>query len=97
MKTAEEFLKEKYHSQFISPDLLVSKKMLIENIEEYANQYKPDQPQSREELRSEYRVHLRNRCLMAFEELLFNHNADAVTLPEAQLKVIRKLIKDLQP
>jgi hypothetical protein len=42
-------------------------------------------------------AHLRNRCLMAFEELMFNHNADAVTLPEPQLKAIRKLIKDLQP
>ena len=42
-------------------------------------------------------AHLRNRCLMAFEEILFNHNADAVVLPESQIKVIRKLIKDLQP
>ena len=42
-------------------------------------------------------AHLRNRCLMAFEEILFNHIADAVILPESQIKVIRKLIKDLQP
>jgi hypothetical protein len=42
-------------------------------------------------------AHLRNRCLMAFEELLFNHNADAVILPELQLRLIRNLIKDLQP
>ena len=44
-----------------------------------------------------FHAHLRNRCLMAFNEILFNHNADAVVLPEDQIKVIRKLIKDLQP
>jgi hypothetical protein len=44
-----------------------------------------------------FHAHLRNRCLMAFNEILFNHNADAIPLPEAQIKVIRKLIKDLQP
>jgi hypothetical protein len=42
-------------------------------------------------------AHLRNRCLMVLEEILFNHMADAVTLPESQIKVIRNLIKDLQP
>ena len=47
--------------------------------------------------KNNFHAHLRNRCLMAFEEILFNHNADAVTLPESQIKVIRKLIKDLQP
>ncbi len=47
--------------------------------------------------RDKFKAHLRNRCLMAFEEILFNHNADAVTLPDTQIKVIRKLIKDLQP
>lgn len=41
--------------------------------------------------------HLLNRCLMAFNEILFNHIADAVVMPEDQIKAIRKLIKDLQP
>lgn len=42
-------------------------------------------------------AHLANRCLMAFEEILFNHLADAVVLPEEQINKIKKLIKDLQP
>jgi hypothetical protein len=52
----------------------------------------------RHQLRKDkFNAHLRNRCLMAFEEILFNHIADAVIMPEPQIKIIRKLIKDLQP
>lgn len=47
--------------------------------------------------KDKFNAHLRNRCLMAFEEILFNHNADAVVLPDEYIKVIKKLIKDLQP
>jgi hypothetical protein len=61
-----------------------------------------DNPIAEEDFRSQikrdkFNTHLKNRCLMAFEEILFNHNADAVTLPDDQIKIIRKLIKDLNP
>jgi len=36
-KGAEDFLKKKYKSEFISPDVQFSKRLLIENMEEFAS------------------------------------------------------------
>jgi hypothetical protein len=51
MKSAEEFLKKKYNRDHISADLRLSKRLVLENMEEYASQALAELRAENEELK----------------------------------------------
>jgi hypothetical protein len=95
--SAEEYLKTKYHTEYISADLKMSKKLLLENMEEYASQFQPPSPSVNEEIikkQDEIIKHLKDKGNWNYANLDWDNWSEKLAFLQAELKSLKSQSKE---